>query len=108
MRDPEVLKISTKSFPCLPCLYLGTFETPLRYAPHPVTLRFNLEYIEPPAAKILFKPKLGDRQRTVLTSEDAILFECAQPGMIYQDTYYRFPPHIKRTHLLNLEHRFAI
>jgi SNF2 family DNA or RNA helicase len=87
--------------PALPCLYLGTLETPLRYAPHNVTLKFQLEYIEPPAAKILFTPKLaaGD---FLLNIEEVILFECAQPGMINQDVYYRFPAHIKRAHLLNL------
>ena len=37
-----------------------------------------------------------------LNLEDAVLFECAQPGMIYQDAYYRFAPIIKRMHLLNL------
>src|SRR5207244_1432614 len=52
-------------------------------------------------AKILFKPKLVIGE-TCLSVEDVILFECAQPGMINQDTYYRFPPHIKRTHLVNL------
>jgi SNF2 family DNA or RNA helicase len=34
--------------------------------------------------------------------EEITLFECAQPGMLYQDTYYRFPTHIKRTHLMHL------
>lgn len=98
---PRGFKDLEDEFPVLPCLYLGTLETPLRYAPHPVILRLCLEYIEPPAAKILFKPKLviGDAD---LNIEETILFECAQPGMIYQDTFYRFPSHIKRTHLVNL------
>lgn len=98
---PRGFKDIDDELPALPYLYLGTLESPLRYAPNPVTLRFQLEYIDPPAAKILFKPKLvvGD---VSLNTEDVILFECAQPGMINQDTYYRFPAHIKRTHLLNL------
>lgn len=98
---PRGFKNLDEEFPALPCLYLGTLETPLRYAPHFVTLRFQLEYIEPPAPKILFKPKLVVNE-AVLNIEDVILFECAQPGMINQDTYYRFPPHIKRTHLVNI------
>jgi SNF2 family DNA or RNA helicase len=98
---PRGFKDLDDELPALPYLYLGTLETPLRYAPNPVTLRFQLEYIDPPAAKILFKPKLVIGE-TSLNVEDVILFECAQPGMINQDTYYRFPPHIKRTHLLNL------
>lgn len=98
---PRGFKSVDDELPALPGLYLGTLETPLRYAPHFVTLRFQLEYIDPPAAKILFKPKLTVGEVS-LNVEDAILFECAQPGMINQDIYYRFPPHIKRTHLLNL------
>lgn len=99
---PRGFKNMDEEMPSLPYLYLGTLETPIRYAPNPVTLRFQLEYIDPPAAKILFKPRLVISD-TCLNIEDVILFECAQPGMINQDTYYRFPPHIKRTHLLNLQ-----
>jgi len=98
---PRGFKDLDDELPPLPCLYLGTLETPLRYAPNPVTFRFQLEYIEPPAAKILFKPKLVVGENN-FNLEDVILFECAQPGMIHQDIYHRFPPHIKRTHLLNL------
>ncbi|MGB7978063.1 MAG: SNF2-related protein [Chlamydiales bacterium] len=98
---PRGFKDLDDDLPCLPYLYMGTLESPIRYAPHPVTLRFQLEYIDPPAAKILFKPKLVVGEHC-LNTEDVILFECAQPGMIHQDTYYRFPLHIKRTHLLNL------
>jgi SNF2 family DNA or RNA helicase len=98
---PRGFKDLDDELPALPCLYLGTLETPLRYAPHPVTLRFHLEYIDPPSAKILLKPKLLAGEQS-LNTEDVILFECAQPGLINQDTYYRFQSHIKRTHLLNL------
>ncbi len=98
---PRGFKNLDDELPSLPYLYLGTLETPLRYAQNPVALRFQLEYIDPPAAKILFKPKLVVADNC-LNIEDVILFECAQPGMINQDTYYRFPSHIKRTHLLNL------
>ncbi len=98
---PRGFKNLDDEFAPLPCLYLGTLETPLRYAPNPVLLRFQLEYIDPPAAKILFKPKLVVGENC-WALEDVTLFECAQPGMIQQDTYYRFPSFIKRTHLLNL------
>lgn len=101
LAGPRGFKDLEADLPALPCLYLGTLETPLRYAPTVVGLSFQLEYIEPPAAKLLLQPRmvLGDN---VLSSDDVSLFECAQPGLIYQDTYYRFGPHIKRTHLLNL------
>jgi SNF2 family DNA or RNA helicase len=101
LATPRGFKDLDEEFPALPCLYLGTLETPLRYAPHAVTLEVRLEYIEPPSPKILFKPKLVIGENS-LNVEDVILFECAQPGMINQDTYYRFPAHIKRTHLVNL------
>ncbi len=98
---PRGFKDVDEELPALPCLYIGTLETPLRYAPGPIGLRFSLEYIEPPAAKILMRPKLilGEQ---VLEAGEAVFFECAQPGLIHQDTYYKFPSFIKRTHLLNL------
>lgn len=98
---PRGFKDLDDELPALPYLYLGTLETPIRYAPNPVNVRIQLEYIDPPAAKILFKPKLVVADNC-LNIEDVILFECAQPGMINQDAYYRFPSFIKRTHLLNL------
>ncbi len=35
---PRGFKDLDDELPALPCLYLGTLETPLRYAPHPVML----------------------------------------------------------------------
>jgi SNF2 family DNA or RNA helicase len=102
LAGPRGFKDLDDDLPQLPCLYLGTLETPLRYAFQPVGLKFRLEYIEPPAAKMLLKPMFMIKDQ-ILGAEDAILFECAQPGMLYQDTYYRFAPHIKRTHLINIE-----
>jgi SNF2 family DNA or RNA helicase len=101
LAGPRGFKDLDDDHPQLPCLYLGTLEMPLRYAFNPVALRFDLEYIEPPAAKILLKPMLVIKD-AAFQVEDAVLFECASPGMLYQDIYYRFAPHIKRTHLLSL------
>lgn len=98
---PRGFKNADEEMPVLPCLYLGSLETPLRYSAAPVMLRFSLEYIEPPSAKILLKPQLFVVDN-VLNMDEVVLFECAQPGMLYQDSYYRFPAHIKRTHLLGL------
>ena len=88
--------------PFLPCLYIGALETPLRYSPIPAILRFELEYIKPPHAKLLLKPTIVIDQ-DVIDIQDAALFECAQPGLIHQDAYFRFPLHIKRMHLQHLE-----
>jgi SNF2 family DNA or RNA helicase len=98
---PRGFKEDEDELPVLPHLFLGSLETPLRYSPSSAMLRFCLEYIEPPAAKILIRPKLVIEEH-VLNTDEATLFECAEPGMLYQDTYYRFMPHIKRMHLLSL------
>jgi SNF2 family DNA or RNA helicase len=101
LAGPRGFKDLDEELPALPCLYLGTLETPLRYSQTPINMSFTIEYIEPPAAKILLKPKLVIGEQSIST-DDVILFECGQPGLIHQDTYYRFQPHIKRTHLINL------
>jgi SNF2 family DNA or RNA helicase len=101
LAGPRGFKGAEEELPVLPGLYLGTLETPLRYAPAPVGLRFQLEFIHPPAAKILMRPKIVMGEQA-LNAEDVTLFECAEPGLLFQDTYYRFLPHIKRPHLLHL------
>ena len=98
---PRRYKEDEEEMPVMPGLFLGSLETPLRYSPTSASLRFCLEYIEPPGAKILIRPKLVIEQQ-VLNIDAIHLFECAQPGMLYQDTYHRFPLHIKRMHLINL------
>jgi hypothetical protein len=40
---------------------------------------------------------------TEVTMEEVKLFECAKPGMLYQNAYFRFPLHITRVHLRNLQ-----
>ena len=37
-----------------------------------------------------------------VTLEDVRFFECAMPGMLYKNAYYRFPENITRVHLRNL------
>lgn len=98
---PRGFKDLEDDLPVLPFLYLGSLEMPFRYAFHPAILRFQLEYIQPPAAKVLVKPMISLKDQ-VLHMEDVVLFECTQPGMLFQDVYYRFSSHIKRQHLLNL------
>ncbi len=86
----------------LPCLYAGTIEEPLRFAALPAGLHFQLEYLETNAPKLFLKPSLFiDNQHTV-PLEEALLFECAKPGIIYKNVYYRFQTQIKRKHLRNI------
>lgn len=85
----------------MPCIYCGTIEEPLRMSMTPAILRFELDYLEVPTPKILLKPQIVLQQK-VIVCEEALLFECAKPGMIFQNTYYRFQPNIKRKHLRSL------
>jgi SNF2 family DNA or RNA helicase len=90
-----------EDLPALPGLYEGTMETPLRFSPVPVHLRFSLEYIKPPTSKILINPHVIVGEEAI-TLEDVRFFECAKPGMLYKNAYYRFPDNITRVHLRNL------
>lgn len=100
--SPRGFKDWEDELPVLPGLFLGSLEMPLRYSPSSAFLRFNLEYIKPPAPKILLRPQLVIGGGQAISVEEATLFACAKPGMIYQDTYYRFPAHLKRMHLRNV------
>ena len=88
--------------PQLPCIYVGNLEEPLRFSPTAAALRFELEYLEAPAAKLLLKPSIVLNKKENVTLEESTLFECSQPGMIHQNVYYRFQPRIRRKHLRNL------
>lgn len=85
----------------MPYFYCSTLEEPLRLSPSPAQLRFELEYLEAPAPKILLKPEIVlDGKAT--RPEDVHFFECAAPGMMYKNTYYRFPANLRRKHLRNI------
>lgn len=85
----------------MPCMYCGTIEEPLKMAVNPAVIRFEMNYLEVPTPKILLKPKIVINSASV-SSEDVLLFECAMPGLINNNTYYRFQPNIKRKHLRSL------
>ena len=85
----------------LPCIYSGTLEEPLRMSRTPAGLRFELDYLEVPAPKILLKPQIV-LQNKIFSCEEVLLFECAKPGMIFQNIYYSFRSNIKRKHLRTL------
>ena len=87
----------------LPCLYRGSLEESLQFSNLEAIFRIELEYLEAPKPKILLKPTIVLEERVVTILEEASLFECAAPGMIYNNTYYRFQPFIRRKHLRNLK-----
>ncbi len=86
----------------LPCLYCGGLEQPLRFSNSPAVMRFTLEYLKLPEAKILLNPCIVlDGDKTV-RCEEGCLFESAKPGMIYDSVYYRFQSLVRRKHLRHL------
>lgn len=85
----------------MPCFYCGTIEEPLRISITPAVLRFELNYLEIPTPKIILKPQIVFQDK-MIACEEPLLFECAKPGMIFQNIYYRFQSMIKRKHLRNL------
>lgn len=90
-----------EELPTLNGLYESSLESPLRFSLQPAQFRFALEYIPPPTSKILLNPTLVV-SGAVVQIEEAKFFECAKPGMLYQNAYYRFPAQITRLHLRNL------
>ena len=101
MRKIDSKKYQDDELPFMPCLYQETMENPLHFSPHAATFRFDLEYIEPPAKKILINPCLLIGKDPV-TLENIELFECATPGMVYEGAYYAFAENVTRRHLRNL------
>ncbi len=91
-----------EELPELPGLFETSLENPLRFSPQYAGLKFILEYLKPPVSKILMRSALIVDQKQINVTE-ARLLSCAEPGMIYQNTYYRFPKHISRLHLKNLK-----
>jgi SNF2 family DNA or RNA helicase/polyhydroxyalkanoate synthesis regulator phasin len=83
-------------------LFDTNFEKPFKFSPHMANLKFIIECIEPPISKVLLKPTIVINQKQI-SIEEAQLFECVHPGMLYQNIYYRFPRCITRNHLKGLK-----
>lgn len=92
---------SEEELPSLPCLFLENLEEPIRFSVAPSNFSFNIEYLDPPLAKILLKPCVIAKGSEV--SIDAVqLLECAKPGLLFSNTYHRFSSYVTRSHLRNL------
>ena len=96
------LTIQEDELPYLSGLFDTTFDNPVRFSPQAATLKCILEYLKPPISKILLKPTLFIDQNQIAI-EESKLFACTKPGMLYQNVYYRFLPHLTRLHLKNLK-----
>jgi SNF2 family DNA or RNA helicase len=90
-----------EELPILPGVYDGSLETPISFSKTPATFNMALEYIEPPASKILINPSIQIDSKTVQL-EEVRFFECAFPGIIFDHVYYRFHKAITRQHLMQL------
>lgn len=85
----------------LPCLYMGNLEEPIYQSSCPVQLKCTLEYLEAPAPTLLLRPSLKLEEEAIELHQ-ALVFESAKPGLLHANTYYRFQPRFRRTHLRSL------
>lgn len=82
----------------IPCLFSGNLEEPIYFSSSSAHISCTLEYLEAPGPTILLKPSLVvDEER--LEPEEVHLFPSTKPGLLYKNTYYRFPKMVKRRHL---------
>lgn len=86
----------------MPCFCCGTVEEPLRISNFPAELKFELNYFEAPAPKLFLKPTVVIGGGEAVLLDQATLFECAKPGLLHDNVYFRFQPQIKRKHLRHL------
>lgn len=85
----------------MPYFYYGTLEDPLCFSPEPAVLRFELEYLEVIAPKLLLKPGILLHGKS-LKLENVCFLECSKPGILYKNIYCRFHPKLRRAHLRNI------
>lgn len=96
--DHQILAGGSKEAMPLPCLYCANLEEPICLSPYPAQIKFTLEYLEAPGPTLLLKPTVRLDEESVELSS-VLLFEATKPGLLYQNTYYRFQPKVKRAHL---------
>jgi len=96
--DHQLINSGAREALPMPCLYCGTLEEPLCLSPYPAHIKFTLEYLEAPGPTLLLKPSVRLDEDTVSLGT-VLLFESTKPGLIYQNTYFRFQPKVKRAHL---------
>ncbi|MEZ5315172.1 MAG: SNF2-related protein [Chlamydiales bacterium] len=87
----------------MPCLFVDNLEHPLYFSISPAEIKCTIEYLETPGETLLLNPSFQvDEDRVQL--KEIVLFESTKPGLMYKNTYYRFQPHIKRSHLQAIPH----
>jgi superfamily II DNA or RNA helicase len=94
----QVINGGTREAILMPSLYCGNLEEPLCLSPYPAQIKFLLEYLEAPGPTLLLKPSVRLDEEAIPLSA-ILLFESTKPGLLYQNTYYRFQPKVTRSHL---------
>lgn len=102
MAHVQHIDISDNEMHPMPCLCMGTADEPLCSSPQPAAIRVELEYLEAPAPKLLLKPEFLLGSSGAVAPDGVRFLECAKPGMLHKNTYYRFIPQISRNHLRSL------
>lgn len=85
----------------LPALYLEGFETPLSFSLSHACFSVGIEYLDPPTSKILLNPQV-EIEGDLVQLEEVLFFECEEPGLLYQSTYYAFSKDISRKHIRSI------
>lgn len=89
---------SSKEAIALPALYCGNLEEPLCLSPCPAEIKFVIDYLEAPGPTLMLKPSVRLDEESVPLSS-VLLFESQAPGLVYQNTFYRFQLRVRRAHL---------
>ncbi len=85
----------------LPGLYNNSLESPLQSSLLQAGLVCDMELVE--LKRLLLQPKIAISDK-YFNPDEAILLECGRPGVIINQTYYRFQENIKRLHLRYINH----
>ncbi|MEM1283249.1 MAG: SNF2-related protein [Chlamydiota bacterium] len=86
----------------MPSLFNQAIEEPLCFSMSRATIEFDLELLQTPENKLLINPTIRLEEK-VNTLEEVSFYECAKPGLIQENLYYRFGDNIRRTHLKDLD-----
>lgn len=88
--------------PPIPFLYWEGFEQPFRYSRAPALFRFRIETLQSGPPRLFLQSSLWMEGEEV-APEKAVMLEGVRPGLVFQGTYYRFAPAIRRSHLRSLK-----
>jgi len=86
----------------MPYLFNQGMEEPLRVSIPRAAIQIDLELIKTPQPKLLINPTVRLADKTC-TLEELTFYQCAKPGVVRNNVYYRFEDNIRRKHLKDLD-----